>query len=293
MSQRRGYPPAGPTPAVIQICNGAKMTSKTYHYNIIWRLLSYLWGCAVIAMATAIFLSIPGLIKYPSLCGEIFYSGFALFLFLGGLTYLVTPTFSALILEENGFTYRTASLTVRARWVECRFNNRLARFIGNNRFLTPLNYEVKYSRLGNLLRTAGEREKFDGPVVLWYFGCITHHPLMRTIREHAPYLFGYLLSDQEFFNTLQAMDCLVSGYLNREIPYWIFDMQYRLFYERYIQQGQDTVRDFFNMATRYTERLAYHAAVWNEIVVPHFIDENRQLEQDGGQLAEIKARFGM
>jgi len=61
--------------------------------------------------------------------------------------------------------------------------------------------------------------------------------------------------------------------------------------EKIREYGKDTVKGFFSLITKYSERVAYHTAVWNEIIKPRFTNYEEQLPHDVHQLHEIKERY--
>jgi hypothetical protein len=201
------------------------------------------------------------------------------------------PARSFLKIDMYGFTYKSIGICVSGQWTTSVFNNAIASVIGKNNLLSPLCNKVKYSKLRYLMQAAEYKDIYIGVIPILFFGGITHKQVKEKIRGYAPYLFGFLLTETEFLTTLNALDELMSSYMNKEIPPQLFFSQYYLFYSKYIFHGKDTVKVFFSLITKYSERVAYHTAVWNEIIKPRFTNYEEQLPHDVHQLHEIKERY--
>ncbi len=261
--------------------------TRTYKFNILWRLLIYsrglLFSIMAIAGGTASYINSP-----PStLCVGLF--AFFLFfsVFLYGISLFFIPAIAFLQVDEDGFVYRGSGVSVKGRWIESFFTNLEIPLIKGNNFLKPLNYEVKYHNVHYLLNSKKERETYTGVVPIFCFGLMSSKEVKKKIREYAPYLFGYLLSETEFLTMIHALDQLVLLYQKGEMRPNLFSSQYYYFYIRYIVHGKDTVNDFFNLMTKHSDKVAYHAAVWDEIIKPQIPDEVKHQVQ----LDEIKKRY--
>lgn len=267
--------------------------SQTYKFNIICRLFSYLSGVAI-----SIFGIVIGVTLYFKWETENvpLFMGIIMCMLISGLlsmgfSLISAPAISFLKTDRNGFTYKSVNVTVNGRWVACMFNNAMEPVSGRNNLLSPLYNSVKYSKLRYWMQAAEYKEIYIGLIPILFFGGITHKQVKEKIREYAPYLFDFLLTEAEFLTTLNALDELMSSYMNKEIPPQLFFSQYHLFYSRYIFHGKDTVKVFFSLITKYSERVAYHTAVWNEIIKPRFTNYEEQLPHDVHQLHEIKERY--
>lgn len=86
---------------------------------------------------------------------------------------------------------------------------------------------------------------------------------------------------------IHGLDQLVLLYKRGEMRPNLFSSQYYYFYIQYIVHGKDTVNDFFTLITKYSDKIAFHTAVWNEIIKPQIPD----YEQDVTQLEEIRKRY--
>jgi hypothetical protein len=267
--------------------------SQTYKFNIICRLFSYLSGVAI-----SIFGIVVGVVLYikwktenmPSFMGIIMC--IIIFGWLSiSFSLISAPAISFLKIDTNGFIYKSTNITVSGRWVASIFNNAVASVTGRDNLLSPLYNKVKYSRLKYLMKSAEYKDFYIGVIPILFFGGITHKQVKEKIRGYAPYLFGFLLTEAEFSVTLNALDELMSCYINKEIPPQLFFSQYRNFYNKYIVHGKLTVKDFFSLITKYSDRVSYHTAVWNEIIKPQFPNYEEQLQQDINQLQEIRRRY--
>ena len=205
----------------------------------------------------------------------------------GGIGCFVTSIFTKLTLSKNSYEYQTLSFTMTASWAESQLSNYLPQVFGRSGLLVPLAPKIKLHKLARYLGT----KDFTGGIPVKFFGGLTSGKVKQEIREKAPYLYGFLLTEEEFLTTLDALEQLISSYTNKETHPNLFFMQYHSFYNRYIIHGNETVNDSFNLITRHYKKIAYLTAVWNEIVKPQFPDDETQYQEDAAQLGEIRDRY--
>jgi hypothetical protein len=204
-----------------------------------------------------------------------------------GIYFYLNPFYSKLLITVDGYEYRTMFATIKASWTESALINKRPILFGRFGILHPLTPVIKISKLGEYTgRVIPSRE-----IPINYFGNLTSKLLTNDIRRHAPYLFGVLYTESDFVTTLDALDQLIERYRKAEIHPHMFYTRYNRFYGRYIISGKDFTADSFNMMMKYSEKIAYLTAVWDEIVKPYFPDYEEKRQNDEMQIRGINERY--
>jgi hypothetical protein len=260
-----------------------------YHYNFFVQALCF--GFGIFSLLFTYFIINVNIIDEtygkPDVLdfGVLFFIGLLFLSF--GVGCFITPAVTKLTLDEKGYIYQTMSLKVTAAWTESHLSNYLRPIFGKWGFIVPLSPNLTLNRSAKYLGV----KAFSGGIPINYFGGFSSRKVRRDIRKHAPYLFGILHTESDFVTTLDALDRLIERYRKAEIHPHMFYTQYNRFYRRYIISGKDFVADSFNMMTKYSEKIAYLTAVWNEIVKPYFPDYEEKRQNDEMQIRGINERY--
>lgn len=209
-----------------------------------------------------------------------------LFVFLG-IGCFVAPLNSRLILNKEGYTYKTMSFTLTAKWTESYFLNYLSFIFGKYGLLSPLSPNVYLNPLAKYL---GDKD-FSGGIPVNFFGDFSSQKLKENIQEMAPYLFGFLYSEEDFVSTIRALEDMIKNYQETGANPGLFCSQYNQFYERYISNGKEFVANSFNLMTKYSLRVAYLTSVWSEVTNREHFEDGVYDGIDKQQINKISERY--
>lgn len=261
----------------------------TYHFNYVTRGLTFLIG--IFCFIFTFFVIQANVIE--EIYGKPDISDFVILfiicsLFTGfGLACLIVPRFAKLTIHKHGYEYQTMSFTLTALWTESYIASHMAHVFGKSGLLVPLAAKLQLNKSAHYLGI----KDFSGGVPVNFFGKFTSRNIKQEIQKNAPYLLGFLLTEEEFLTTISAFDQLILCYKNKETSPYLFFMQYNSFYKRYIIQGSETVNDYFHLITKHSKRIAYHTAVWNEIISSQTPDHEMNYQQNIVHLEKIMKRY--
>jgi hypothetical protein len=197
--------------------------STTFKFNLIFRIIYYAGGVVITVFAVVmggVLYRDWGMEGVTSSLGALM--AVVIFAWLmTGLSLIRAPSAWTLEIYKNGFQYKKPGVVVHSHWVACMFDNQFARIIGANHVLAAPFNKAKYS-WWRRWQAEEYKDTYTMPIPLFMFGGTTSKSVKEKIREVAPYLFDFLLTETEFLSTLNALDDLMARYTNKEIPPQLF-----------------------------------------------------------------------